>query len=92
MLRGFRACSKKQLDVWNTKRHDLMLQLVQAKFQQNPNLADELRNTGKKTISESEKHKDFANGLSIIHRDILNKQQWTSQSKLGEILMTVRRE
>ena len=78
------------LDIWNAKRHDLMLQLVQAKFQQNPN--DELRNTGKKTISESGKHKYFANGLSIIHRDILNKQQWTSQSKLGEILMTVRRE
>ena len=42
VIKGFK------LDVWNTKRHDLMLQLVQAKFQQNPNLADELRNTGKK--------------------------------------------
>ena len=66
------------LDIWNAKQHDLMLQLVQAKFQQNPNLADELRNTGKKTISESGKHKYFANGFYIIHRDILNKQQWTS--------------
>ena len=82
------------LDIWNAKRHDLMLQLVQAKFQQNPNLADELRNTGKK------KQFQYLGSISTllmgypsyIERDILNKQQWTSQSKLGEILMAVRRE
>ena len=85
-IKGFK------MDVWNTKRHDLMVQLVQAKFQQHPILADELRSTGKKTISESGKHKYFANGLSITHRDILNMKQWTAQSKLGDILMTVRRE
>ena len=65
-IKGFK------MDVWNTKRHDFMVQLVEAKFQQHPILADELRSTGKKTISESGKHKYFANGLSITHRDILN--------------------
>ena len=33
-------------DVWNTKHHDIMLELVKAKFNQNPKLADELRATG----------------------------------------------
>ena len=46
----------------------------------------------KKTIAESGKHNIFANGLSITNKDILDMKQWTGQSKLGEILMTVRRE
>ena len=79
-------------DAWNTKRHDIMLQLVKAKFNQNPKLADELRATGKKTISESGRHKYFANGLAITNKEILNTLKWTGQSQLGEILMTVRRE
>ena len=72
--------------------YDLMLQMVKAKFDQNPELCDELRATGKKTIAESGKHNIFANGLSITNKDILDMKQWTGQSKLGEILMTVRRE
>ena len=79
-------------DIWTTKRHDLMLQIVKAKFHQNLELADELRATGKKTIAESGKHQFFANGLAITHKDILDMSQWTAQSKLGDILMTVRRE
>ena len=59
-------------DAWNTKRHDIMLQLVKAKFKQNSKLADELRATGKKTISESSRHKYFANGLAITNKEILN--------------------
>ena len=78
--------------VWNSKRHDLMLQLVKAKFEQNPELAAELRATRKKILAESGKHNYFANGLSITNRNILEMKEWTAQSKLGEILMTVRRE
>ena len=59
---------------------------------QNPKLADELRATGKKTISESGRHKYFANGLAITNKEILNTLKWTGQSQLREILMTVRRE
>ena len=69
-----------------------MLQIVKAKFHQNLELADELRATGKKTIAESGKHQFFANGLAITHKDIMDMSQWTAQSKLGDILMTVRRE
>ena len=78
--------------VRNSKRHDLMLQLVKAKFEQNPELAAELRATGKKILAESGKHNYFANGLSITNKNILEMNEWTAQSKLGEILMTVRRE
>ena len=56
-------------DAWNTKRHDIMLQLVMAKFNQNPKLADELRANGKKTISESGRHKYFANGIAITDKE-----------------------
>ena len=69
-----------------------MLQLVKAKFEQNPELAAELRATGKKVVAESRKHNYFANGLSITNKNILEMKEWTAQSKLGEILMTVRRE
>ena len=57
-IKGFKE------NVWNTKRYDLMLQLVKAKFEQNPELAAHLRATGKKTIAETGKHSFFANGLT----------------------------
>ena len=41
-IKGFKQ------EVWATKRYDLMLQMVKAKFDQNPELCDELRATGKK--------------------------------------------
>ena len=85
-IKGFKQ------DVWDSKRYDLMLQLVKAKFEQNPELAVQLLATGTKTIAESGRHTFFANGISITHKDILNMQQWTGQSKLGDVLMTVRRE
>ena len=34
----------------------------------------------------------FAVGLPITHQDILNQNVWNGESKLGEILMTVRNE
>ena len=79
-------------NVWNAKRYDLMLHLVKAKFEQNPELAAYLRATGKGTIVETGKHSFYANGLAITHKHVLDVKQWTSQSKLGKILMTVRRE
>ena len=79
-------------DAWNTKRHDIILQLVKAKFNQNPKLADELLATGKKTISESRRQKYSPIGIAITNKEILNTLKWTGQSQLGEILITVRRE
>ena len=76
-------------DVWNTKRYELMLQLVKAKFDQNPELAVHLRATGKRTIAETGRHSFFANGLAITHKHVLDMKQWTSQSKLGDILIAV---
>ena len=69
-----------------------MLHLVKAKFEQNPELAADLWATGKRTIAETGKHSFYANGLAITPKHVLDVKQWTSQSKLGEILMTVRRE
>ena len=85
-IKGFKE------DIWNAKRYDLMLHLVKAKFEQNPELAAHLRATGKRTIAETGKHSFYANGFAITHKHVLDVKQWTSQSKLGEILMTVRRE
>ena len=66
--------------------------LIRAKFTQNPALANTLRATGQKKIVESGKHRFFAVGLPITHKDILNQNVWNGESKLGEILMTVRNE
>ena len=79
-------------DVWDGKRYDIMLQLVKEKFVQNPNLATEFFATGNKKIAESGKHKFFAVGLPITHKDIVNESAWTGDFKLGTILMAVRDE
>ena len=84
--------SKEHHDKWNAERYDLMLELVKANFLQNPELAKELKNTGTKQLAESGKHQYYATGLSITNRDILNTGKWTGSSKLGEILISVRRE
>ena len=50
-------------DVWTTKRYELMLQLVKAKFDQNPELA--VQETGNRTLAETGKYSFFANGLLL---------------------------
>ena len=79
-------------ELWKGKRYDIMTNLVRAKFTQNPTLADTLLATGQKKIAESGKHRFFAVGLPITHKDILNQNVWNGESKLGEILMSVRSE
>ena len=79
-------------ELWNGKRYDIMTNLVRAKFTQNPTLTDALLATGEKKIAESGKHRFFAVGLPITHKDILNQNMWNGESKLGEILMSVRNE
>lgn len=86
-----KASKESQLK-WNAERYDLMSAILTAKFTQNPKLAVELRATGNKRIAESGRHEYYATGLSITHKDVLNPSKWTSQSKLGELLMNVRRE
>ena len=79
-------------ELWNRKRYDIMTNLVRAKFTQNPTLTDTLLATGEKKIAESGKHRFFAVGLPITHKDILNQNMWNGESKLGKILMSVRNE
>ena len=85
-IKGFKE------QVWNGKRYDIMLELTKRKFTQNHNLTTELLATGTKNIAESGKHRLFAVGLPITHKDILNEGVWTGESKLGAILMVVRDE
>ena len=79
-------------ELWNGKQYDIMTNLVRAKFTQNPTLADTLLATGQKKIAESGKRRFFAVGLPITHKDILNQNVWNGESKLGEILVSVRSE
>ena len=71
-IKGFKQ------DVWNQKQCDVMLQLLRAKFTHNPRLQTELLDTGIKKIAESGKHKFYAVGLPITHKDILNERVWTA--------------
>ena len=48
--------------------------------------------TGNKLIAESGRNRFYAISLPITHKDILVADKWTGKSKLGEILMKVRRE
>ena len=72
-------------DVWNAKRYELMMQIVKAKFEQNPELAAHFRATGKRTLAETGRHNFFVNVLASTHEDGPDMKQWTSQSKLSDI-------
>ena len=85
-IKGFKQ------DAWNQKQCDVMLQLLGAKLTQHPILQTELLATGTKKIAESGKHKFYAVGIPIAHKDILNERVRTSESKLGDFLMVVRDE
>lgn len=73
-------------------RSGIMLNLVRAKFTQNADKQQELLNTGNRTLGETGKDRIYAVGLPFTHPNILNKDAWTAESKLGKALETVRAE
>ena len=71
---------------WNTVKGDVVLKILRAKFAQNETCSRALLNTGTRRLGESGTDAYFAVGLSLTHKNILNRNMWVCKNKLGSIL------
>ncbi|CAN0553444.1 unnamed protein product [Ectocarpus sp. 12 AP-2014] len=76
---------------WETKREDVVFAGNMLKFGQNNDASNYLKSTGDKILVEGSEF-DAVWGCGINYQDpkIQNKQNWTGQNKLGDVLMMVR--
>ena len=78
---------------WNGTREKLMREIIHQKFAQNPNLKQQLCDTGTIHLAEATRSDDFfGTGMSITHPSCLQRGNWTGKNMLGEILMDTRRD
>ena len=78
-------------NTWNQNRDRIMLEAVEAKFQQNPHLKEKLVSTGNKTLVEcNPKDPYWGIGLGLQNPDIWEQSKWKGENKLGEVLGQVR--
>lgn len=81
------------VEEWSKVCFDYMLEVNQAKYTQNPELARHLLNTGNKTLVETN-GKDVIWGIGLFAQDdrVLNEKTWKGKNFLGQVLMQVRQE
>ncbi len=77
---------------WNTAKIKLMLELVRAKYTQNPHLKQLLLETGDRKLGETGRDSFFSIGLPLTHPSVLDSGAWKSRNELGKALEIVRRE
>lgn len=70
--------------LWNKRKYQIMFEIVKEKFEQNPNLAQKLLDTGDAEIVELNNWGDVYWGV------ILKDGEYVGDNRLGEILMLVR--
>ena len=75
---------------WHDKRDDLMEELINCKFSQNPHLAEKLCATGTLQLGEAISYDNYwGTGLSIVSKNTTIQKHW-GQNKLGKLLMKLR--
>ena len=77
---------------WNDIAKERCYPGIAAKFVQNPNLGNMLKNTGNLFLIESSFNSTWGTGVPLHRDDCLNKNNWTSTGILGELLMDIRKE
>lgn len=75
---------------WNVVKDNLMSEIILSKFSQSEALKKELIATAEKQLVECGSDTYWASGLRITHADVLIKNKWIGNNKLGEILMNTR--
>ena len=79
-------------DIWdNKKSEEVMSGLLQSKLLSGSNLARELLETGNNHLAESGRNHHYACGLSITHKNILDRSSHTGNNRLGELRMDTRK-
>ena len=81
-------------DEWDHQKHDIMKDILLAKFTQHQDLQKCLLDTGNKKLAEANgRDSFFAIGLPLTHPNVLDPTKWASNGNhLGNILMEIRRE
>ena len=81
-------------DEWDHQKHDIMKDILFAKFTHYQDLQKCLLDTGNKKLAEANgRDSFFAIGLPLTHPNALDPTKWASNGNhLGNILMEIRRE
>ena len=78
---------------WNGVRQIIIYEGLYAKFSQNPNLKNQLLQTGDSLLAEcAVRDQIWGIGLSMRDPDRLNRYKWNGQNLLGYALMMVRQK
>ena len=86
-----RAVKKYDENVWNGMRQLIVYEGLMAKFSQNENLRNHLKDTKDAILAEcAVKDRIWGIGLSMTDPDRLDKDKWRGQNLLGYTLMMVR--
>lgn len=76
---------------WVDKEHEVMLNILRNKYQQNPGLATTLVNTGQRKLHEATGDRKWAIGAELASKSLLNSD-WNGQDMMGKLLESVRSE
>ena len=77
--------------LWNGVRQIVVYEGLLAKFSQNPDLREQLKETGSAVLAEcAVKDRIWGIGLSMHDPDRLDRAKWQGQNLLGYTLMIVR--
>ena len=84
-IRGFKE------ERWNELCQQIMYTGTLAKFQQNQQLAQVLRDTGEKNIAEANRHDTYwGTGVNLQQEETLLPNKWSGSNHMGKVLMMVR--
>lgn len=85
--------SKDHLQEWETRRQEIAMEALRAKFKQNKRLQSYLLGTGNLQLGEASRNKCWGVGLNLEDPNILDTTKWNdSGNLLGKMLMNVRQE
>ena len=77
---------------WKSHAKSICKPGLLAKFQSNDSLSNLLKSTGDKMLVESCRDQLWGNGIPLRDKDSLNRERWSGQGILEEILMEIREE
>ena len=84
-IKGFKAAN------WKNWREEVMTNLLKQKFASGTLLADKLKATAGKKLTEAGLSDTYSIGLQLHSKDVFNSTKW-KQNLLGKMLMKIREE
>ena len=79
--------------LWDKTKYVIVKRGIRAKFMQNPELLQQLLNTGNALLAECSKNdRQWGIGIDITDESRMDTTKWHGQNLLGRILMEIRQE